>query len=378
MKNPKILDLYSDYLIASFDKTTATGLSKMLDAALSHDQISRFLGQGLFTQKDYWKCIKPLVRKVEDEQGVIKIDDTLEEKPHSTENDIICWHWDHSKKPKARHVKGINILNFLYQSPLGTEQTISIPVAFELVKKTEPYFEKRIGKVKKRSPTTKNTMVRERLRILHHYNKVKFRYVLWDSWFSSNDNFKFVHYELKKHFVGAIKDNRTVALSREDKLAGKFKKVRELDLQEAQAIFVWIKGLDFTVLLTKQVFKNKDGSTSELYIVTNDLELDGTGICTTYQDRWGVELMHKSLKQNVGLEKSPTKYEVTQANHVFAAMIAWTKLELLSLKEQTNHFALKSRLYIKALRAAFNELQRLKQFLPKLDQDHTQTIPLLE
>ena len=71
-------------------------------------------------------------------------------------------------------------------------------------------------------------------------------------------------------------------------------------------------------------------------------------------------------------------YEVTQANHVFAAMIAWTKLELLSLKEQTNHFALKSRLYIKALRAAFDELQRLKQFLPKLDQDHTQTIPLLE
>jgi len=378
MKNPKILDLYSDYLIASFDKTTATGLSRMLDEALSHDQISRFLGQGLFTQKDYWKCIKPLVRKVEDEQGVIKIDDTLEEKPHSTENDIVCWHWDHSKKPKAGHVKGINILNFLYQSPLGTEQSISIPVAFELVKKTEPYFDKRIGKVKKRSPTSKNTMVRERLRILHHYNKVKFRYVLWDSWFSSNDNFEFVHYELKKHFVGAIKDNRTVALSREDKAAGKFKKVRELDLQEAQAICVWIKGLDLTVLLTKQVFKNKDGSTSELYIVTNDLELDGTGICTTYQDRWGVELMHKSLKQNVGLEKSPTKYEVTQANHVFAAMIAWTKLELLSLKEQTNHFALKSRLYIKALRAAFDELQRLKQFLPKLDQDHTQTIPLLE
>ncbi|MEK7254584.1 MAG: IS701 family transposase, partial [Bacteroidota bacterium] len=43
MKNPQILDLYSDYLIASFNFATATGLSGLLDGALSHDQISRFL-----------------------------------------------------------------------------------------------------------------------------------------------------------------------------------------------------------------------------------------------------------------------------------------------------------------------------------------------
>ncbi|MFT4762560.1 MAG: hypothetical protein ACI9XO_004804, partial [Paraglaciecola sp.] len=41
-----------------------------------------------------------------------------------------------------------------------------------------------------------------------------------------------------------------------------------------------------------------------------------------YQDRWGVEVFHKSLKQNVGLEKSPTKVENSQCNHIFATMIA--------------------------------------------------------
>jgi hypothetical protein len=86
------------------------------------------------------------------------------------------------------------------------------------------------------------------------------------------------------------------------------------------------------------------------------------------EERWGVEVLHKGLKQNVGLEKSPTKNETTQSNHVFAAMIAWTKLELLCLKEQTNHFALKSKLYVKALKAVFEELQQLKQFQPKLEQ----------
>jgi hypothetical protein len=126
-------------------------------------------------------------------------------------------------------------------------------------------------------------MVRQRLRILHHYNKVKFRYVLWDSWFSSARNFDFVHYELKKYFVAAIEKSRTVALSWEDKsrrLSG-FQQVQGLDLQKDQAIAVWLKGLDFPVLLTKQVIKNKDGSTGELYIVTNDLELSAQAISTT-------------------------------------------------------------------------------------------------
>jgi len=381
MKNPQILDLYSDYLIASFNFSTATGMSELLDGALSHDQISRFLGQSLFQQQDYWKCVKPLVRRVEHPEGVIKIDDTILEKPHSTENEIICWHWDHSKKPSAGLVKGVNILNFLYQSPLDTTESISIPVAFEIVKKTEPWFDKKSGKVKMRSPQTKNAMVRERLCILNHINKVKFRYVLWDTWFSSDDNFDFVHYELEKYFVAAIKDNRLAALSMEDKLAGKFHQVKELEAQKGEAITVWLNPdsyrEDFPVLLTKQVFTNKDGSHGELYLVTNDLELTAQAISATYKERWGVEVFHKSLKQEVGLEKSPTKNEVTQSNHVFAAMIAWTKMELLRIKEQSNHSALKTKLYVKALKAAYEELQVLKELPPKVLQTAALDVPLL-
>jgi len=35
------------------------------------------------------------------------------------------------------------------------------------------------------------------------------------------------------------------------------------------------------------------------------------------------------------------------------------KLELLKLKHHTNHFALKTKLYLKALQASFAELQKL-------------------
>lgn len=373
MKDPQLLDLYSDYLLASFRMATATGLSELTDRVLSHDKISRFLGQEEFTSKDYWRFIKPLVRRVEHPDAVIKIDDTIEEKPHSTENEVICWHWDHSKKPKAGHTKGINILNFLYESPLGVE----IPVTYEIVRKSEEYVDAKSGEVKKRSPRSKNEMVRDQLFVLHKYNRVPFRYVLWDTWFSSKENFDFVHYTLEKHFISALKCNRKAALSREDKMEGKFHRIDSLELQAGQAITVYLRGLDYPVQLVKQVFTNQDGSTGDLYLVTNDLTLSSSAICTTYEKRWGVEDLHKSLKQNVGLEKSPTKHERSQCNHIFAAMIGWTKLELLSIKEQSNHFALKQKMYVRAVKAAFEELQGLKGYIIKIDQPDLTPIPLL-
>jgi len=364
MKNPELLDLYSDYLLSSFNQTTATNMSAVLNGVVSHDKISRFLGQRLFTQIDYWKCIKPIVRSIEHEDGVIKIDDTLEEKPYSTENDIVCWHWDHSRK---RHVKGMNILNFLYQSPLQETNRCSIPLAFEIIKKTESYFDKKSGKVKRRSIITKNELLRERLRILHQLNRVKFKYVLWDTWFSSKDNFEFVHYKLKKYFIAAVKTDRPVAMSMKEKLAGKFKRVDEQNIPTNQTVTVYLRGLGFPVLLVKQIFTNKDGSQGVLYIVTNNIQLTYQAICTTYHERWGVEDFHKSLKQNVGLEKSPTKNETTQSNHIFAAMIAWIKLELLTIKTQHNHFSLKAQLYLKAVQAAFDELQQVKLHFKQLE-----------
>ena len=363
MKNPQILDIYSDYLLASFCTVTATGLSKMLENGYSHDQISRFLAQNKLTQTDYWLTVKKLIRKIEGENGILIIDDTIEEKPHTTENEIVCWHWDHSQDCMK---KGINIVNFLYYNQLETGECLSLPVSFELVEKKEQYLDVKTNTIKRRSELSKNEMVIRRLRVLHQHNKLKFKYLAWDIWFSSQDNFNFVHHELKKFFVSGLKSNRTVSLSKADKLKGKFTRIDALDLQQNETVRVWLKGLEFEVLLIKKVFTNKDGSTGTAYIVTNNLDLNHNEIDEIYQKRWKIEEFHKSIKQNAGLAKSPTKYEITQSNHIFAAMIAYCKLELLKCKEKLNHFALKSKLYIKAIRAAFDELQVLKAFTPQI------------
>jgi hypothetical protein len=48
----QVLDIYTDYLLSSSGRTTATGLSQLLDGDLSHDKISSLLSGNDFTSKD--------------------------------------------------------------------------------------------------------------------------------------------------------------------------------------------------------------------------------------------------------------------------------------------------------------------------------------
>ena len=86
-------------------------------------------------------------------------------------NEIVAWHYDHSK---GRSIKGMNLLNATYHNAAGT-----IPLAFEIVRKDIPYIDEKTGKQKRRSSVNKNQMVRDIFtRIVK--NQVRFRYVLAD------------------------------------------------------------------------------------------------------------------------------------------------------------------------------------------------------
>ena len=86
----ELFDLYSDYLLSSFGKTTATQLSSLVDGAYSHDQITRLLSRNHFDSKTLWQYTKPVVRQVEQEDGVLIVDDTIQEKIYSDENNLIA------------------------------------------------------------------------------------------------------------------------------------------------------------------------------------------------------------------------------------------------------------------------------------------------
>jgi hypothetical protein len=350
MKAQPIADLYSDYLLASFGATTATGLSDLLEGEISHDQVTRDLAGTKKTATDLWRTVKAFVREVQSEAGVLIIDDSIEEKLYTDENDLVCWHYDHSKD---RLLKGIHFLTALYSS-----QGVSVPVGFHLVAKTEKYTDSKTQTEKRRSPVSKNEVCHELIKQAVR-NRLLFRFVLFDVWFASAETMGFIKHQQHRDFICPLKTNRKVALSKADKPQGRYVRVDTLEWEAPPTREIYLEGVDFPLVLVKQVFTNEDSSIGLRYLVSRDTTLSFADLTTTYYKRWGVECYHKSLKQNVSLAKSPTQTVTTQTNHFFAALCGFIKLERVKGKTKLNHFALKAKLYLTALHSAFSTLRQL-------------------
>src|SRR6185436_8975801 len=208
--------------------------------------------------------VKPFVREVQSEAGVLIIDDSIEEKPYTDENDIICWHYDHSKD---RMLKGINFLTALYSS-----QGVSVPVGFYLVAKTEKYIDPKTQKEKRRSSVSKNAMCQELIKQAGR-NRIPFRFVLFDVGFASAATLVFIKQQQHRDFICPLKTNRKVALSVADKHQGRYTRVDTLEWEAQAAKIVYLEGVDFPLGLVKQVFTNEDGSRGIRYLVSSDTTL---------------------------------------------------------------------------------------------------------
>ena len=51
-----------------------------------------------YDAKTLWQHVKGMIRAIQKDDGVLIFDDTIQEKPYTDENDLICWHYDHSQK----------------------------------------------------------------------------------------------------------------------------------------------------------------------------------------------------------------------------------------------------------------------------------------
>ena len=137
--------------------------------------------------------------------------------------------------------------------------------------------------------------------------------------------------------------------------------IDDWDLQVFKPVRVWLKDVELSILLIKQIFINKDNSTGIRYLATNNLDLTSEDFLNIYKKRWSIEEYHKNFKQNTSITKSPTKTVKTQCTHIFAAIVSYTKLERDKFSTKLNHFALKSKLFLNAAKAAFRELELIKQ-----------------
>jgi hypothetical protein len=350
-------EIYINFALSSFEKIEMTKLSKILGKGNSHDIFTKnlLLNDEVETDKELWNHVKPILREYENEKdGCLLIDDSLLAKPYTKESDMVCWHYDHTIG-KSR--KSILMLNFHYTDASG----VSLPVGYEIITKSEKEYDEKKQKWLKKSKFTKNEIMRDKLEILHFHNQLKYRYVLFDKWFASVENLVFINDELKKKFVCPLKKNRKVALSREDKINGKYVSIATVDMGDCSSRLVYLEGYEDTLKIIKQVSKDGDDDESiYLYLVTNDIDLSTNKILEIYKRRWKIEEYHKSLKQNLKIEHSPTKVETSQLNHIFLSVCGFIKLERLRLNYKMNHFAIKEKIYIEALRVAYQKVGELE------------------
>jgi hypothetical protein len=341
-------DLYSDYLICSTSYVTATGMSNFLN--IKHDKITQELSKRDYDSKFLWQRVKPYVQELTQSKDILTLsfDDSIEQKPYTDDSELNSWHYDHCL---GRSVKGVNFLTALLEV-----QGMRLPVGVEFVKKDKWEVDSKTGKNKRKSSVTKNELFRKMLKECNR--KFHFDYVLADSWYSSVENMICCKEELKRDFIMVLKSNRKVALSKEDKENKKYVSIETL-LPGQQTVEIWLKELNFPLLLTKQVFKNENDTVGELYLACSDLTLLYGQITTIYKKRWGVEEYHKSIKSNTGFAKSPTKTIKTQTNHYVLSIVAYIKLEWLKQRTNKNHFAMKSQIYLAAQKAAQAELALL-------------------
>jgi len=335
-------------------------MARLMDDQISHDEVTRFLSQPHQIGQTLWKTVKPLIRKHQTDDGVLVVDDSLAHKPHFQPSGLVSTYFDHTTN---EYVKAINFLTLLYR--VGD---ILLPVGLYLVVK---YLQCQLKDRKEvwKANLTKNEAFRALLAQAHQ-NAIPFCYVLADSWYTDAENINAV-LAIKKHWLGAFKTNLEVALSEQDRANGRFVSISTVSLAVGVPREVYIRSVAVPVLVCKDrtggpILPNKDGSAGELLLLTTDTTMSYQQILTTYQKWWGrfagaIEDYHKSLKNNASLQNSPARNIPNQSMHLMASVCAFVKLESIKIGESTNQFALKGRLYIKAIQAALAELRLLQQ-----------------
>jgi DDE superfamily endonuclease len=330
-----VRNLYVDYVLSGSSVVSAVDLSSVVDGRYSHDQVSRMLSSGEVNDKTLYQKSKAFLKEGE-AKGVVtlSIDDSIAEKPYSEVNGVVNWHYDHTK---GDSVKGINFV-----STLWSDEEVSVPMSLQVVEKEWRWNEKKQEcewQIKK----SKNELFQQMVRRLTQSRQVD--YVLSDSWYSSKDNMTYVFEGCETHFVMALKSNRLATRSEKEAKKGNFKPLEKLKLGK-RAVKLYLKGLDFPVVVVKKTFKHGRKSSGTLYLACSDLQLGYEEIFNLYKRRWKIEEYHKSLKSNCSLEKCQASSHTAQKSHFYCAALAYLLLEKTKAKEDKNHFALKKELTI--------------------------------
>jgi len=299
------LSIYSSFLIGNQNRYSGVELSKVTDN-MAHDAVSRWLSKFTFQPQELWNQVKDLVIP---NSGYLVVDDTTLNKRYSRENELAKLQYSGDEHGL---VNGINLVNLLW-----TNLEKCVPVDYRI-------YQKEIdGK-------TKNDLFIELLKkaLKRGFSPL---YLLFDSWYSSMENLKFIQSNGLK-FICNLKSNRIISCNRIQM------SISDLKLANKQVGKVWLKGFGH-ILVCKVVAINGDIT----YLATNDLSLtDYNEFTGHFEQRWNIEEFHRGIKQTTGIEKCYSIKAHSQKTHIFAAYLSFVRLEIVRITEHISWYEQKS------------------------------------
>lgn len=296
---------YIEFLISTPANYTCTHLAEHL-SGISHDSIADFLKSQRLTADSVWRSAKSLIRDTE--ASFLIVDDSVQEKPYAKAIELVYPHYSGNKHAVVR---GIDIVNLVHSSEEGDYY----PIDYRIY---APEYAKE----------TKNDYFLAMLKEAFEVRKLRAKYILFDSWYASVTNLKYIHRQ-RRIFYTTLKANRLVSITKEEG----YIHLQDVDWTPerlSSGISVKLKEVPFYVKLFKLVATNGDID----WVITNDPATDLTTTLVRGRNdvRWDVECFHRELKQLTGIEKCQCQSAWAQRNHIACCYHAWLALKVYAAK----------------------------------------------
>jgi deoxyhypusine synthase len=73
----KLENIYSDYLLSATGQVTSTGLSSVVNNAISHDSFTHLLSSGQISSQSLLQLVKPMCHEIKSSEGVLIFNDSI-------------------------------------------------------------------------------------------------------------------------------------------------------------------------------------------------------------------------------------------------------------------------------------------------------------
>lgn len=308
---------YINFLIATPQSYSCVEAAKVQpdgEQPPAHDAFTRLLHRLEPDAEALWQEVEPYVHK---RSGVLIVDDTTLDKPYAKQMGLVTRHWS------GKHhqvVNGINLITLLW-----TEGESYLPCDYRLYDKVHDGW-------------SKHDHFRTMLQIAHERHFAP-ECVVFDSWYSSLDNLKFIR-DLGWVWLTQLKSNRQVNPDGQG-----LQPLAQVPLS-ASGTPIHLKGYGLI-----QVFKLVASDGSSEYWATNDLQMPELARLRYAENAWAIETYHRGIKQFCGIERAQVRHPRAQRNHIGLALRAFVRLERHCWKVGISWFEAKATLVRLAVKA---------------------------